>query len=494
MNNDEIDALASVLRQQTEHIPHSIIPDRLLETPYLTAGALPESYTCGECGGRAFRSESTQADTDYTIVCQDVREHQSHHQAAELMRYDVDKECVLKDIAENAGLTLVDEPNCHLPAFFAQQTDEGVILCILGPAKDRENAAHKAARYIADEGQPALLFTPWKGIERLYESIEPYAVVGIIQPLSLQTLANSEFVHEAAKTVQLELERKERLFEEEGIDSGDLRRQLEDHPTLIKSRLSTLQTLRENSGNESDGIGTMIWVDFEKVCKAAFAYLDAELKMGEGGVDHSGKEVADAIIGFPESASPAISDDLSRLYGVVDAKSGSTAGFESEAVSKQLDYFEGIQEDKLHTPYAHVHLFVVFDVDADEMVDWYEVAEPHYPDGTGMVVMTANALRQMVDLVQSPSGKSAMNRSERDTRDVFRYFFDPQLFGNAEFKEFAEMPRLRDWNGKSENIQKRYEANDSLLFVTKEMVDRWVHRSLKKTNGIDPLFEMNPPE
>jgi hypothetical protein len=100
MNKDEIEALASVLRKQAEHVPQSEIPDRLLETSYLTAGTLPESYTCSECGGRAFKSESSQSDTDYTIVCQDVRNHQSHYQATELMRYDVDKERVLKDICE----------------------------------------------------------------------------------------------------------------------------------------------------------------------------------------------------------------------------------------------------------------------------------------------------------------------------------------------------------------------------------------------------------
>lgn len=494
MNSNEIEALADLLRDQSRYIPHRDVPAVLLGSPYLTDGRLPEHHTCPECGSQAMRVSSDDPNHDYVIACKEVRAHKTESREEEILRYDLQVDAILEDIAGIANFTPGDSSLDERPAFFAKKTEEEILLCVLGPADNYENAVHDAIQYIVDVQRPALLFTPREQVEELHELIEPYAVVGIIQPLSLLALDDRAYVREIARTVQREVQRKQRLFQKHGISQDDLRWVLEDHPSLIKSKLSTLQTLREYSQQERDGIGRTIWTEFEKVCKAAFGYLDFEAKLGAGGVDDSGKEVADAIIGFPPTTTVPTVDELSRLHGIVDAKSGGQAGFESEAVSKQLDYFEEIRDDKLFDPYTFLHLFVVFDVDADELVDWYEVARPHYPAETGMVVITANALRQMVDVMQSPTGKAEINRSERDTRDVFRYFFDPQLYSRYEFAEIADMPQLNKWGASSVDTQSKYAEYDNLLFVTQEMVNEWVQRSMTKEQGTDSLFEINSSE
>ncbi|AKU09861.1 hypothetical protein ABY42_18785 (plasmid) [Haloferax gibbonsii] len=327
-------------------------------------------------------------------------------------------------------------------------------------------------------------------MEELHDLIESYAVAGIILPLTLNTFSEEDYVKELVKALTAEHEYKKELFDEQGIGKEDIRWKLEDHPSLIKSKLSTLRTLRENSINEQAGIGRTIWTEFEKVCKAAFAYLDFELEVGQGGVDNEGSEVADAVIGYPTMKIPD-RVEISRLHGIVDAKSASKADFDSEAVSKQLDYFDEIKGNKLYHSFTKLHLFVVFDFDADKMLDWYETAKLHYPDGTGMVVLTAEALRSMVDLNQSLLTLSAVNRGAVDRRHVFRYFFDPQLYTRPEFADIADMPDLFRWNATESNTQSRYGAEDELLIVTQKMVLDWVNRSRSREHGTDPIFRVD---
>ncbi|WP_157525830.1 hypothetical protein [Halorientalis sp. IM1011] len=489
MNSGVLKDLSSVLRSNPERIDSADLPEQLLDTEYVSEKPIPESHTCPTCGGEAALYDSGDSDDLFRLVCLESHEHETTVTKKELTQYEVELAPLLEDIADTAGLTSTGDVANLFPEFAVQRTEEDVLVCLIGSAKNYDNSVQSAVNYILENQVPAFIVTPRQSVEELHYLIEPYAVVGIIQALTLNRFSDEDFVQETTVSLTSEYEHKQTLFDEQKIGKDDVRWKLEDHPSLIKSKLSTLRTLRENSKHERNGIGRTVWTEFEKVCKAAFAYLDFELEVGQGGVDNEGSEVADAVIGYPPMEIPD-RVELSRLHGVVDAKSASQVDFDGEAVSKQLDYFDEIKGDKLYQSFTKLHLFVVFDFDAEKVLDWYETAKLHYPDQTGMVVLTADALRSMVDLNQSPLALSAVNRGEFDTRHVFRYFFDPKLYTRPEFVDVAELLDLSEWSGTEPETQHRYQAEDELLIVTQEMVLEWIDGIHSKQHDTDSLFQV----
>lgn len=477
MNKNLVAPLAEALQQQSHGFTRSDLPDELIESCYVSEPKRVKYASCPVCGNSANTISTPDSEGhDYVVLCTEDDDHEFEYTEEELQRFSLEKKAIMEDVTETAGLTLDDEFDNNFPSYLIQGTNEDILVGLIGSATDYENAVHSLVNEVIDRQKSAILFTPYDSVKEFHDLISPYAAVSVIQPFSFRLLEDCELIQEQAESIKLGQERVGELLEKRNVSDGDIRRKLENNPELVRSKLSALQTFRRNPGY--DDLDSNLWIQLEKVCKAAFSFIGFGLRNDVGGIDSPGKEVADIIVKM--SGVPHESDigELPQLHGVVDAKSGREAGFQSERIDKQMEYFNKIKEDEIFDPLSIAHIFIVFDIDPEEMMNWYTSAKSSYPKDTGTVVITANALRQMVNVTQSAIQQAEINTVERDIRDIFRWFFYSELFSSPEFVEVSQLPDFETWDEENPSIQAQYENESQFLFVTQEMVDKWIRRRL----------------
>lgn len=488
MNKELVSPLANALQQQSQGFSRSDLPEDLIESKYISEPKRTKHATCPECGSSAntISTPETQ-EYDYVVICTANNSHEFNYTKEDLQYFSIQKKEILEDIARAAGLTPSKSFDNRFPGYLIQDTDEDILVGLVGPARDYENAVRSLVNEVVDRQKSAILFTPYDSVKEFQELISPYAAVALIQSFSIRLLKDTELIREQTESIKLGQARAGELLRKREIGEDDIRRELEKNPELVRSKLSTLQTLRRNQKYENPD--TELWIQLEKVCKAAFSFIGFGLRNDVGGIDSPGKEVADLIIKM--SGVPFESDigELPQLHGVIDAKSGSEAGFGSERIDKQLEYFAEIKEDEIFDPLSISHLFIVFDVDPEDMMNWYSSAKSSYPRNTGTVVITTNALRQMVNVTQSAIQQAELNIVERDIRDIFRWFFYSELYSSPKFVEISQMPDLEDWGSDDPIVQAQYENENEFLFVTQEMVDEWVRQRLEADKTTERLLD-----
>ena len=486
MNDDVLAAL-------TEHLtagitlPEQRVPDALRGTAYVREKH-PDPVTCPADGCPALIKSrlSSEAARKRRYAC-----HEGHIESvplADLARYQFQPEPTLKALADHLGLTPTECFETELPKYVSVATDERIDLCLIGNPLKYDAAIEAQIKRAIREHRVTVLLVPQDSIQPVLEVAKSYPLGSLVCPLPLALLTNTSLVREIVSNARLARNRTEAVLERRGIAFNETIDQLAENPPLITAALTYLRVLREQQP-PVNGLGA----ELEKVCKAAFASMGVVTHLEAGGTADRGEKVPDIVVGFDADSTP--SNDYPKALGIVDAKSGSTGRFSSEKiVGKHTSYLQQARRKEAYRGWHLCHIFVVFDIDGYKELDWFDQireAYPGYDDDVTMVVLYADALRELVSAAHNVVQHAELKQATGDLQRVYRPLFDHSQH-DADWvpSEIASMVRVDTTNPspREEEYIREYHRRSQLLVVTPKMVHHHLRRCAQ-TNDWDTLLD-----
>lgn len=488
MNEDTIEALAEFLNGGIRSSP-SETPQALAGTKFLEKRITPPSQCPGDnCTARIYNSFETETDgIAYEVVCKQGCDHKITQEEAVTNRFQPVP--TMAAIADHLDLT----PNegewvdVELPRYVEGTTEEGINLCLIVDPHKYANTIRDILFDAVDLHQPTVLFTPRESADEVIEIAESYPLGSLVTPLPVELLTERGAVTDLVDTARKTREMEELVFEKRGIDDNELARKLSQRPRLIEAQFTYIRVLREDSTRRPK-----LGEQMETVCKAAFMAIGGRLQPEFGGTESRGTSIPDLAFQLPYHSDEEKARELREVLAIVDAKSGSDADFENEdIIGKHKDYIRYAKEQEVYNSYDLTHIFVVFDIDGYNEIDWFDGIKSVYRKNTGMVVLHADALMLMVRAAQSSPVRNQVNVSEGAFEDFIRPFFQNRLFTDDDaYPHVATMTRfdhVDDPTMRQEKYQHNYARRPDLLVVTADMVRRRFEDVVDK-DGIDTVL------
>ena len=480
MDKETLSGLATLLetgiKVSTNNLPDSIQGSEFVEESH------PRPSTClkNDCQALIKSEIPSKNDHERAFVC-----HEGHTEStskADLTRYKFQPEPTLRSLSAHLGLTPTDTVTERLPKFATISTEERIDVCLIANPLTYGETVEDLIKTALREHHVLVILTPRETVAGIIQVAESYPIGSLICPLSLPLLTRQQRVQEIVSNARLSRDRTEEILLERGLEFNDTIDTLAENPSLIEAALTYLRVLREE-GVETQGLGAQ----FEEVCKAAFASTSITTQLEVGGTANRGEKVPDIVIGF--DADPTASKEYPKAIGVVDTKSGSTGNFSSEKIAgKHTDYLKQIRRSEIYRNWHVSHIFIVFDIDGYKEIDWFdEIRDAYqgYDDDVTMVVMYADALRELVAGHQNLVQHSELKRASANLSRVIRPFFDHHQH-NADWVplDLSSMVRVDDEKPtkREQEYIREYDQRSQLLVVTPEMVDRYL-RSVYQNQG-----------
>lgn len=489
MKSDLIEALAEFLEDGIEGDVEST-PDCLVEAG-VVEGRVVEPSRCPkpDCEARTEKVwEVDEGKVAYEVACKDGCS--SEVTITEVTSYSFRSSPTLALIADHLGLTVtesnwVDE---DLPKYVKGTTIEGVeIYLILDPHKYADTVRDILFDAV-DQQTPVVLLTPRSTADEIVNIAESYPLGSLVTPLPLELLDDSETVGDLIDSSRAALEIEELTFEKRGLTVDELARKLSQRPRLVEAQLNYIRVLREDSKRRYT-----LGAQMETVCKAALMTIGCSLEPEFGGTEAPGENIPDIVFQLPHQSGEEHPRELPAVLGIVDAKSGSDADFEDEdIIGKHRNYIQHAKDKPAYNSHDLTHIFIAFDIDGYNDIDWYDGIKPSYRKHTGMVVLHADALLLMVRLAQSGVLRNEVEMGLGGLDDFVRPFFQRRLYTDeTAFPNIATMTRFDgedDLTARQEEYVKQYGRRPGLLVVTREMVRDRIDEGIDR-EGIEALLK-----
>jgi len=488
MNEETIEALAEFLNCGVS-VSSADIPEPLIGTECVEKRVEPPIRCPGSgCNADVHRYFDVDSeDVAYDVICKNGCEHEVTLEEATSYRFQPAP--TLAMIAFHLGLTpgegeWVDE---QLPRYAEGTTDDGINLCLIVDPHKYGDTIRDILFDAVDRHRPTALITPHESAEEVIEIAESYPLGSLVTPLPVELLSERDAVEELIAASRDALEMEELVFDQRGLNDEGLARKLSQRPRLIEAQLTYIRVLREDPTNQYH-----LGEQMETVCKAAFMTLDCRLLPEFGGTESRGTRIPDLAFQLPYHSDEEKPRELPETLAIVDAKSGSDADFENEdIIGKHREYIRYAKEQEVYNSYDLTHVFVVFDIDRYNEIDWFDGIKSVYRKNTGMVVLYADALLLLVRAAQSPAVRNQVNLGEGAFEDFIRPFFQKRLFTDEDaYPHVATMTRFDHVNEpteRQEEYKRDYLRRRGLLVVTAEMVRRRLG-DIVDQEGIEPVL------
>jgi predicted Zn-ribbon and HTH transcriptional regulator len=488
MDENTIEALADFLSTGVK-ASEPDTPSEIVGTEFVQKTVRPPSRCPGgDCGARVYDSfEVFEGDIAYEVVCKRGCEHEVTRTEATTYRFQPLP--TLAAIASHLNLDPGDEDwvNEQLPRYAGGTTDDGVDLCLIVDPHKYADTIRDILFDAVERQRPMILLTPRESADEIIAIAESYPLGSLVTPLPLELLTEREAVTNLLETSRSALEMEELLFEKRGLAGDELAEKLSRRPRLIEAQLNYIRILREDSTRRYK-----LGEQMETVCKAAFMALDCRLLPEFGGTESRGTSIPDIVFQMAWRSDEERERELPRVLAIVDAKSGTDADFENEdIIGKHRGYIRAAKGEPAYSDHDLTHLFVVFDIDDYNEIDWYEGIKSTYRKHTGMVVLYGDALLLMVRAAQSPPMRNQINLSEGEFEEFIRPFFQRRLYTDEEaYPTVATMTRfdqVEELTKRQQEYRRDYHRQPGLLIVTPEMV-RQRFEAVVGEDGLEPIL------
>lgn len=495
MNSDTIDALAKFLSDGVKASEQSV-PRELVGSEFVREEISVPSRCPGDvCDARIYNSFETddKEEIAYEVVCKNGCTHGVTPQESTSYRFR--PEPTMAAIASHLDFTPGDGDwvNTHLPRYAEATTDEGVELCLIVDPHKYNDTVRDILFDAVEKQRPTILFTPRKNADEIIAIAESYPLGSLVTPLPIELLSERDAMTDVIKASRSALKMEEMVFEKRGLPKDELAEKLSRRPRLIEAQLNYIRILREDSTSRYK-----LGEQMETVCKAAFMALDCRLLPEFGGTESRGTSIPDIVFQLPWRSDEEKERELPRVLAIVDSKSGSDANFEDEdIIDKHRDYIKKAKGQPVYNDHDITHLFVVFDIDDYNEIDWFDGINPVYRKNTGMVVLYADALLLMVRAAQSPVVRNQINLSKGEFEEFIRPFFQKRLFTDDDtYPHVATMTRfdrIDEPTKRQREYQRDYHRRPGLLVVTREMVRRRFE-AIVGEDEVEPMLSAYPDE
>jgi hypothetical protein len=465
------------------------IPGNLVETKYVQKDISPPSRCPDEnCNAQITRTfETEKKGYRYEAVCK--QGHSKYVTEEKAVKYIFQPEKTISEIISHLGLTPDngDSVDVQLPRYVKATTQEEIDVYLIADPHRYSKTVQDILSDVINQKQPVLLLTPRKTADEIIDLAESYPLGSLVTPIPLELLSEQETVNELLSSSKSALDIEEAAFKKRNMNTEGLARKLSQHPRLIEAQLNYIRILREDPVRRYD-----LGEQMETVCKAAFMTLDCRLIPEFGGTENRGEKVPDIVFQLPYRSEEEKGRELHRVLAIVDAKSGADADFDNEdIVGKHQDYLRRAKEDVKYRDHDLTHIFVVFDIDDYNEIDWFDGIKSEYRENTGMVILYADALLLMVRAAQATLVRNQINLAEGEFENFIRPFFQKHLFtNNRKYPILAKTTRFDDVDAPTKRqieYQDEYAQRPGLLVVTHGMVQRRLESSFDK-EGIEPIL------
>lgn len=474
MNSDTIDALAKFLSDGVKTSGESV-PQELVEAEFVRKEiSVPSRCPGDDCDARIYDSfeADNKEDIAYEVVCKNGCKNEVAPQESTSYRFR--PEPTMAAIAAHLDLSPGDDDwvSTNLPRYVNATTADGLELCLIVNPYEYGDTVRDILFDAVEKQLPTILFTPRKNADEIIDIAESYPLGSLVTPLPIELLSERDAMTDVIETSRSALELEEMVFEKRGLSEDELAEKLSQRPRLIEAQLNYIRILREDSTRRYK-----LGEQMETVCKAAFMALDFRLLPEFGGTESRGTNIPDIVFQLPWRSDEENEEELPRVLAIVDAKSGSDADFEDEdIIGKHKDYIKKAKSQPVYNDHDITHLFVVFDIDDYNEIDWFNGIKPVYRKNTGMVVLYADALLLMLRAAQSPMVRNQLNLSKGKFEEFVRPYFQKRLFTDEE--AYPNVVRMTRFDGideptkRQQKYQRDYHRRPGLLVVTREMVRR----------------------
>lgn len=464
-------------------------PSEIVEEGFVEKTVTPPSRCPGnDCSARVYDSfEVADDDIAYEVICKRGCEHEVTRTEATTYRFQ--STSTLTAIANHLSLDpgsedWVDE---QLPRYAEATTDDGVDLCLIVDPHKYADTIRDILFDAVERQRPMILLTPRENADEIISIAESYPLGSLVTPLPLELLKEREAVMNLLDASQSALSMEKIVFEKQGLTDDELAEKLSQRPRLIEAQLNYIRILREDSTRRYK-----LGEQMETVCKAAFMALDCRLIPEFGGTENRGTSIPDIVFQMRWRSDEERGQELPRVLAIVDAKSGTDADFENEdIIGKHRDYIQIAKSKPAYRDHDLTHLFVVFDIDDYNDIEWYNGIKSTYRKHTGMVVLYADALLLMVRAAQSPAVRNQINLSEGEFEEFIRPFFQRRLYTDEEtYPTVAKMTRfdqVDDPTKRQQEYSSDYQRKPGLLVVTPEMVKQRF-KDVVGEDGVEPIL------
>jgi len=487
MNRTELDALSDFLQTgiqlTAQQVPEDLASTRFLSEVHPTPTVCPRN----SCDARV-KQEVAAEEGFRRFICH--RGCDETRSVDELTKYKIESDTILSDLCNQLGITPVgDSEDDDLPKYVSQQTEEGIEVCLIGNPHRYESTVEELIKRALKNQRVLVMLTPADSIRDIVEVSRYYPLGSLICPLPLTLLSKEQKVKSIVSNAGSARKRVEDILEEQGLSLTGTLDQLGQNPALIEAALLYLQVLREESSS-STGLGA----EFEQVCKAAFASIGIATDLSFGGTADRGERLPDIVLGLDPD--PTRSNEYSKALGLVDAKSGRNARFSSEKIAgKHTEYLKAARRSETYRGWHLCHIFVVFDIDGYKEIDWFdEIRDAYegYDDDVTMVVLYADALRELVAAHRNLVEASELKRSQGNLSRVVRPLFDHQVHDadwvSADLPSMVRVSREEPTKREQRYIRD-YDRRSQLLVVTADMVDSHLQAVQEDGDEYERLLE-----
>lgn len=486
MNNSELNALGEFL-QNGITLNTNAVPAELTSTEYIKRKD-PAVSVCPDenCQARV-KLELDATDGKRRFICHAGCD--TTRPTKEFTQYSLYPDTILPALCKHLDLTATGEPEEEFPKYVVTQTEENIEVCLIGSPYRYQSTIEELIKRALEQQRVLVILTPSESIQDIINVAKHYPLGSLVCPLPLSVLADGNRIRELITNIGAARERAKTALENHGLEFTGTIDQLGQNPALVETALTYLQVLREEQGTSSH-----LGEEFEEVCKGAIASLHVATNLGFGGTANRGEKLPDIVFGL--DADPTRSQEYSKALGLVDAKSGTTARFSSEKIAgKHTEYLKHARRSETYRDWHICHIFIVFAIDGYKEIDWYdEIKDAYdgYDDNVTMVVLYADALRQLVSAHRNFIEASELKLAEGHLSRVLRPLFDHNVH-TADWvpADIDSMVRVSsdDPTKREQEYIKQYYQRSNLIVVTAEMVDAHLRGLQQKDDEYKRLLE-----
>lgn len=484
MNDNIIEGLNQFLKSGYR-LQEEEVPKPLQDTPYIEQ-VVTDPSNCPKCGGPIKVIDRPGEDADcFVTKCKKRREHVEEIRREDRIRFEINYDRALTALADQLDWEFSSiNSEDTLPRYIVGQTQEGVDICLIHKENRYEETVKEVFDQAIREEQVTLLLTPRDRVKEIFEITEVFAVGPLVCPLPLEQLKDPQSVKQTVNNTKMSRDFTREIEKERGIEKDSFLKRADKNPIYIAGELAYMRHLREN-GEISIADGSRL----EEICSAAFSHL-ASVLPGVGGEDDSGSSLPDNLFRIPENE--AVGYD--PIVCLVDTKSGTDANFSKELIErKHKGYIRRTQQQPSLRDHTVTHIFVVFEVDGHQEIEFYQGMRQYYDDDTVMVVLTTDALAYLMAAYFSAITANELKLAEGNFTDVIRPFFNRERFYDELTVENRQRTRVDldpDYpDYLREKYKQKYIEREQLIVVTGEMVDAHLRRTVETKERIEHILK-----
>lgn len=474
MNKQLIEPLHTLF-EHGQPVPYEDVPDALQGTD-LVEERLIEPSTCPLC-------EEGLIIVNETKETYETRCHANHFrtvQKSARKRFVPSFTQLLDAIAEDLGIEIATVDGSNLPRYLVAETSRDVLIYLVYAPRHYRDTVKDIYEDAIENGKPSLLITPRTTISDIVELQFLFSVGHLVQAVPFQKIHESEILSNYIDTAEkIESLDEDVMLKRFGADVDELRERVNRNPKYILSILSNIRMLREN-GEIGPGSGKLL----ENTAEAVFMHL-FPTQPERGGETDSGENLPDNVFYLWEEGSYD-QTEYEPILGIVDTKSGADANFSQEKVRGKHDNYLNAARKLSFRHGSIAHIFVVFDIDGQQEIKYFDRMKSEYDGNMYMLVLTLDALHTIFGAYLSSVVSNELKLHATSFTRAIYPLFHRDTFNSQEYKKPRRV--FRDVGQKPEAYKQDILERPDLMVINNDVVMKHFERLLDDTGELEEIL------